>query len=181
MSTYPPITKGFQNGEIDVVGATAWCWSRLDFEQSIDVLIVDEAGQMSLSNVLAVAPAARSLVLLGDPQQLEQPIQASHPEGSEVSALHHLLDGAETIPPNKGLFLGETYRLHPLIAEFTSEVYYQNRLKSRPNLDSQLIQHSHEMYNGSGLRFVPVHHEGNQARSEEEVGVISSILEELFI
>jgi len=180
ISTYPPIRNGLANGDIDVVGATAWCWSRSDFEQIVDVLIVDEAGQMSLSNVLAVAPAARSLVLLGDPQQLEQPIQASHPEGSEVSALYHLLDGAETIPPNKGLFLGETYRLHPAIAQFTSEVYYQGRLESRPGLDLQSIQHPKEMYSGSGLRYVPVYHEGNQARSDEEVEVISTIINELL-
>ena len=179
-NTYPPIHNGLQNGKIDVVGATAWCWSRPDFEQAVDVLIVDEAGQMSLSNVLAVAPAARNLVLLGDPQQLEQPIQASHPEGSEVSALYHLLDGADTIPPNKGLFLGETYRLHPKIARFTSEVYYQGRLGSRPELDGQSIIHSKDKYSGSGLRYYPVHHEGNQARSDEEVEVISSIVNELL-
>ena len=62
-------------------------WAREEFEQAVDVLVVDEAGQMSLSNVLAVAPAAESLVLLGDPQQLEQPQQGSHPEGTDVSAL----------------------------------------------------------------------------------------------
>ena len=179
-TSYPSIKNGLQNGEIDVVGATAWCWSRLDFEEAVDVLIVDEAGQMSLSNVLAVAPAARSLVLLGDPQQLEQPIQTSHPEGSEVSALHHLLDGAETIPRNKGLFLGETYRLHPDIARFTSEVYYQDRLKSRPDLEHQLIKQPRDRYSGSGLRYVPVYHDGNQARSDEEVEVISTIVDELL-
>jgi superfamily I DNA and/or RNA helicase len=63
------------------------------FMESVDVLFVDEAGQMSLANVLACAPAGRSLVLLGDPQQLEQPQKGSHPEGSDISALAHLLDG----------------------------------------------------------------------------------------
>jgi len=67
---YPAIQWGLNDGSIDVLGATAWCWSRQDFEQSVDVLIVDEAGQMALSNVLAVAPAGRGLVLLGDPQSL---------------------------------------------------------------------------------------------------------------
>ena len=180
LDSYPPILSGLKNGTIDVLGATAWCWSRPDFTQSVDVLIVDEAGQMSLSNVLAVAPAAKSLVLLGDPQQLEQPIQASHPEGSEVSALHHLLDGAETILPDKGLFLGETYRLHPSITEFTSEIYYQGRLKSRPGLEYQSILHPDEKFSGSGLRFFPVSHEGNQARSDEEVELIKSLIDELL-
>ena len=136
---YKVIRAGLMDGRIDVVGATAWCWARPDFEQSVDVLIVDEAGQMSLANVLATAPAARSLVLLGDPQQLEQPLQSSHPEGSEVSALYHLLDGEQTMPPQKGLFLADTYRLHPEIARFTSEVYYEGRVQARPGLERQAI------------------------------------------
>ena len=94
---------------------------------------------MSLANVLATAPAARSLVLLGDPQQLEQPLQSSHPEGSEVSALYHVLDGEDTMPADKGLFLAETYRLHPDIAKFTSEVYYEGKVEARPGLERQAI------------------------------------------
>ncbi|MEQ9568068.1 MAG: AAA family ATPase, partial [Pseudomonadales bacterium] len=112
-SSYPAILAGLKSGEINLLGGTAWQWSREDFAQSVDVLIVDEAGQMSLSNVLATSQAGQSLVLLGDPQQLEQPLQSSHPEDSEVSALHHLLDGAETMPDHLGLFLEETWRLHP--------------------------------------------------------------------
>jgi uncharacterized protein len=182
MSDYSAIHQGLENENIDVLGATAWCWSREDFEQSVDVLIVDEAGQMSLSNVLAVSPAGRSLVLLGDPQQLEQPLQGSHPEGSEVSALYHLLDGEETMPPNKGLLLDETYRLHPDITRFTSEVYYQHKLKSRPELEFQAIINSdkHSRFFGSGLRYVEVLHEGNQARSSEEVEVIGTVVEDLM-
>ena len=155
------------DGSINVVGGTAWCWARPDFEQSVDVLIVDEAGQMSLANVLATAQAARSLVLLGDPQQLEQPLQSSHPEGSEVSALYHVLDGEDTIPADKGLFLAETWRLHPDIAKFTSEVYYEGKVASRPGLERQAIltrergSDAHvRQCAGSGLRYVPVPHTG---------------------
>jgi len=182
VNAYPPILRGLQSGDINVVGATAWCWSRPDFEQSVDVLIVDEAGQMSLSNVLAVAPAGRSLVLLGDPQQLEQPLQSSHPEGSEVSALSHLLAGEDTMPQNKGLFLGETYRLHPDIARFTSEVYYEGRVTARPELVNQAIlpQQGKSPFSGSGLRFVAVAHAGNQARSYEEAEAIEGIVGELL-
>lgn len=179
---YPSILKGLQSGEIDVVGATAWCWSRSDFEQSVDVLVVDEAGQMSLSNVLAVAPAGRSLVLLGDPQQLEQPLQSSHPEGSEVSALSHLLAREDTIQQDKGLFLGETYRLHPEIARFTSEVYYEGRVTARPELVHQAIlpKQDGSPFSGSGLRFVSVAHFGNQARSYEEAEVVAGVVGELL-
>jgi len=179
---YGAIRGGIEDGSIDVVGATAWGWARKDFEQSVDVLIVDEAGQMSLSNVLAVAAAGKSLVLLGDPQQLEQPLQSSHPEGSEVSALHHLLGGAQTMPPELGLFLDETWRLHPDIAAFTSEAYYEGRLKARPDLAYQAIipATTGSRFAGSGLRFVAVEHEGNQSRSAEEVIAIAAIVEELL-
>ena len=180
---YEAIRLGLQDGSIDVVGATGWCWARPDFEQSVDVLIVDEAGQMSLSNVLAAAPGGRSLILLGDPQQLEQPLQSSHPESSDVSALYHLLDGEDTMPADKGLFLAETYRLHPDIVTFTSEVYYEGKVNARPELERQAIvptDGSACRFLGSGLRYVPVNHGGNQARAAEEVSVIKEIVEELL-
>jgi uncharacterized protein len=178
-NSYPQILNALDAGEANLVGGTAWQWSREDFAESVDVLIVDEAGQMSLANVLATAQAANSLVLLGDPQQLEQPIQSSHPEGSDVSALHHLLDGADTIPDDLGLFLGITWRLHPDIAQFTSEAYYASRLKALPGLDRQRIVSDGQLA-GSGLRFVPVTHTGNQARSLEEVDTIEQIVKDLL-
>ncbi|RUW17739.1 TM0106 family RecB-like putative nuclease, partial [Mesorhizobium sp. M1A.F.Ca.IN.020.06.1.1] len=94
--------------DVNVGGGTAWLWSRPDAFEAVDVLFVDEAAQMALPNVLAVSQAAKTLVLVGDPQQLDQPIQGSHPDGCEVSALHHILDGAQTIPPDRGLFLDES-------------------------------------------------------------------------
>ena len=182
-SKYELICPALKNGDIDVLGATAWCWSRPDFEQSVDVLIVDEAGQMSLANTLAVAPAGRSMVLLGDPQQLEQPLQSSHPEGSEVSALNHLLDGQQTMPADKGLFLADTYRLHPDIAKFTSEIYYEGKLGARPGLGQQAIipnGGSVSEVTGSGLLYVPVNHAANQARAPEEIEIIQGLVDELM-
>ena len=179
---YARIQNEMADGKIDLLGATAWCWTRSQFQQSVDVLVVDEAGQMSLANVLAASQAGRSLVLLGDPQQLEQPLQSSHPEGSEVSALSHLLDGAETMPDDRGLFLAETYRLHPDIADFTSEVYYQGRVQARPGLERQRIvlrPGQASPFVGAGLRYVPVPHTGNQARSLEEADAIARLVNEL--
>jgi len=83
-----------------------------------------------------------SLVLLGDPQQLEQPQKGSHPEGSDISALAHLLNGRKTIEPDRGLFLGTTWRLHPTICEFTSELFYEGRLVSRGALKSSVFERS---------------------------------------
>ena len=85
-------------GDCHVAGGTAWFWARPDAFQAVDVLFVDEAAQMSLANVLAVSQAAKSLVLLGDPQQLDQPTQGSHPEGTDTSALDHILAGQPNDP-----------------------------------------------------------------------------------
>ena len=162
-----------------VVAGTAWLWAREDYFESVDVLFVDEAGQMSLANVLALAQSARSVVLLGDPQQLEQPLTGSHPDGAEVSALEHLLAGARTILADKGLFLERTWRLHPKLCEFTSEVFYEGRLRSRDGLDRQKIE-GHPWLGEAGLWFIPVRHEGNQNSSPEEVNRVAGIVETLM-
>src|SRR5207248_2972915 len=134
---------------------TPWMWARPEFFEAVDVLFVDEAGQMSLANVLAVASAAKNLVLLGDPQQLEQPLRSTHPEGSEVSALEHYLARAKTIAPQRGLFLAHTWRLHPQVCRFTSELFYEGRLQSARGLERQRIL-GHSSLGESGLRFIPV-------------------------
>src|SRR5439155_15348272 len=118
------IPAALRGDQAHVVGGTAYLWSREAMFEAVDVLFVDEAGQMSLANVLAVAQGAKSLVLLGDPQQLDQPLKESHPEGAETSALEHLLAGAKTISAEKGLFLEHTWRLHPNICAYTSELFY---------------------------------------------------------
>ncbi len=166
------------NNEVDIAAGTAWLWSREDLAEKLDVLFVDEAGQMSLADVLAVSQAAKSVVLLGDPRQLEQPLQGTHPPGVAVSALEHILGEAETMPPERGLFLEHTWRLAPKICEFTSELFYDNRLESRKELSQQKLE-GPSRFAGSGLFFVPVEHEGNQSSSDEEVSVISEIVNEL--
>src|SRR5439155_448070 len=123
-----------------VAGGTAWLWAREEAQDAVDVLFVDEAAQMSLANVLAVSHAAKNLVLLGDPRQLDQPTQGSHPEGTSVSALDYVLDGQLTIGAEQGLFLGETWRLHPDICAFTSELFYEGRLKAVPGLERQEVR-----------------------------------------
>jgi hypothetical protein len=128
------------SGGASVAGGTAWLWSRPDAFEAVDVLFVDEAAQMSLANVLAVSQAAKTLVLIGDPQQLDQPMQGSHPEGTDVSALDHILGGEQTISADKGLFLEETWRLHPAICAYTSELFYEGKLHSRDGLEKQVIK-----------------------------------------
>jgi|SRR5579884_774916 len=165
-----------QSGAVNVLGGTPWLWCREEFRESVHVLFVDEAGQMSLANVLACAPAGRSLVLLGDPQQLEQPQKGSHPEGSDISALAHLLGGRRTVSEEEGLFLAETWRLHPAICRFTSELFYEGRLVSLNGLERQSIQVP-APFSGAGLWFVPVAHQGNQSHSVEEIERVAAIVD----
>jgi len=167
------------SSDCQVGGGTAWFWARPDASDSVDVLFIDEAAQMSLANVLAVSQAAQSIVLLGDPRQLEQPIQGSHPEGVDVSSLDHILGQHATVPADRGLFLPETWRLHPLICAFNSEMFYESRLHPRPGLENQAIR-SKGRLSGAGLRYLPVEHEGNQSSSQEEADHIRDLVSEIL-
>jgi predicted RecB family nuclease len=156
-------------GGAQLVGGTAWLWSDPAMAASVDVLVVDEAGQFSLANAVGVSRAATSMVLLGDPQQLAQPTRALHPDGAGVSALGHLLDGHETIPPSCGIFLGTTWRMHPSITSYVSDLAYDGRLGSTAGLERQAIGGQ------AGLRIVEVPHIGNAAASREEVAVVAKL------
>jgi uncharacterized protein len=163
----------------DVAAGTAWLWSRQDAFESVDVLFVDEAAQMSLANVLAISQAAKTIVLLGDPQQLDQPMQGSHPEGTDVSALDHILGDRQTLAAGRGLFLEETWRLHPDICKFTSELFYESRLRPHPGLEMQEVRSTGRI-NGTGLRFLPITHEGNQSSSPEEADQVHELVKDIL-
>ncbi len=162
-----------------VAGGTAWLWAGDDAVNTLDYLFIDEAGQMSLSQALAASRAAKNIILLGDPQQLEQPQRGAHPEGSDVAALTFLLEGHPTMPEGRGLFLGVTRRLHPNIAAFTSGTFYEGRLTSLPGLERQRVGGG-TPFDGAGLFYVPVEHKGNQNRADEEIVVIKRIAEQLL-
>jgi uncharacterized protein len=169
------VLAALRSRQANVAGGTAWLWAREEYFEAVDVLFVDEAGQMSLANVLAIAQSARSVVLLGDPQQLEQPIQGFHPEGTAVSALEHVGGGDQTIAPDRGLFLEETWRLPPAICDFTSELFYERRLRCRAGLEKQVIL-GDSPFAGSGLWYVSARHEANQGSSREEVEVVADLV-----
>jgi predicted RecB family nuclease len=187
------IAAALADGSLHVVGGTAWLWSAAAMAGSVDVLLVDEAGQMSLANTIAVSPAARSLVLLGDPQQLDQPLKGSHPPGAERSALAHLLAGDRgqpphaTMPPERGLFIEKTWRLHPDVCAFTSEVFYESKLTPEAGRERQSMRGvPPESRPGvpplrrAGIRWLPVEHAANAVDSPEEAAEITRLLGELF-
>ncbi len=175
----PGLAAALANHEVDVAGGTAWLWANPVLADSVDVLFVDEAGQTALANTLAISGAAESIVLLGDPQQLEQPIQGSHPPGAEASALQHLLGELQTIPDTLGLFLERTWRLHPDLCAFTSEQFYDDRLRPKEHLERQVVQGDGPL-SGSGVRWVSVPHEANVNSSAEEVETVARICSELL-
>jgi predicted RecB family nuclease len=163
-----------------IVGGTAWLWAHPDAIGRLDVLVIDEAGQMALAQALAAARAARNLVLLGDPQQLEQPTRGAHEDGADVAALVHLIGPTQaTMRAEQGLFLDRTYRLHPAVCAFTSEAYYEGRLQSNSGLERQGIEGA-TPFAGAGLFLVEVTHQGNQAQSVEEVDAVVAIARSLL-
>ena len=146
-------------GSLDVVGGTTWLWAREDMIESVDVLFIDEAGQMSLADAMAASLSAMNLVLLGDPQQLDQPLQGVHPPGAARSALAHVLHGERVMPNHLGLFLDGSWRLHPEISAYTSEVFYEGCLHSHPGrerLDLEGVHRSPEPASGSCRCFTAV-------------------------
>jgi predicted RecB family nuclease len=158
----------------DLAAGTAWLFSRAEHDGSLDYLFIDEAGQVSLADALAMGAAARNVVLVGDPQQLEQVMQATHPSGSGASVLRHLIGDLETIPPDRGLFLERTFRLHPDVCSYISEEFYESRLEPAPVAAERTTPF------GTGLRYLPVEHDGSRQQSREEVDVVRAEVERLL-
>jgi predicted RecB family nuclease len=163
VATNEPIVAALDEDAIDVVAGTPWLLAREEMSERFDTLFVDEAGQLSLANVVAVSGCARNLVLLGDPQQLEQPSQGSHPPGAEASALGHLLNGEETIPSDRGLFLDVTWRLHPDVCVYISENFYDSRLRSSPDSARQRVLGDGEL-------------SGNRSASDQEAVAVARLV-----
>lgn len=168
------------NGPV-VIGGTAWFFSRHELQGKFDYLFVDEAGQYSLANTVAVGLSTDNLVLVGDQMQLAQPVQGTHPGESGESALNYLLAGYQTIPPHMGILLDRTWRLHPGICKFISEAFYEGRLQSHPRTASQRVESECEMISKkAGVVFVPVEHEDNSQGCQEEVEMIEKIIGNLL-
>jgi uncharacterized protein len=170
----------FSEPEDDVLllAGTAWLFARDDMGGVVDTLFVDEAGQVSLADALALGTCTRNVVLLGDPQQLGQVSQGIHPDGASASVLEHLLGGKDTVPPDRGLFLSRTWRMHPDVCHFISETSYEGRLHSVPACERQRVDSAGLA--GTGLRWLSVEHEGNRASSIEEADRIAAELEVLI-
>ena len=154
--------------DVQLFAGTAWLFSRPDLDGKLDDLVIDEAGQVSLADALAMGTAARNVILLGDPLQLAQVSQGVHPAGTGASVLEHLLGDAPTIPEDRGVFLERSFRMHPDVSAFISEIVYAGRLHS----DDSAARRTTTF--GTGIRFEPVDHEGNKSASDEEVARVAA-------
>jgi len=160
--------------DYNIIVGTSFLFSNAAMRSSVDTLIIDEAGQLSLADSLAVSLAARNTVLVGDPQQLKQPTRASHPGTSGLSGLEHINQGHDVVPPEYGILLRITRRMHPEIAKFISEQVYEGKLEADPPCANQKIGDGGLM-SGSGLYWLPVQHEGCSVRSVAEVAAVVKI------
>ncbi|HWO60454.1 MAG TPA: TM0106 family RecB-like putative nuclease, partial [Umezawaea sp.] len=165
-----------EQGGGHLVGGTAWTFANAALrEQPFDVLIIDEAGQFALADALAVSNCARNLVLLGDPQQLPQVVQGTHPAGADASALGHLLGDADVIPPSLGYFMDQSRRMHPAVCLPVSLLSYAGRLHAHPTAASRSVAGVE-----SGLYLDSVDHSHNITSSPEEAAEVVRIVRELM-
>jgi predicted RecB family nuclease len=161
-----------------VIGGTAWDFANAGRvpRGALDLLVIEEAGQFSLANTIAVASAARNLLLLGDPQQLPQVSQGTHPEPVDTSALGWLVDGAHTLPPQLGYFLECSYRMHPAVCAAVSKLSYDNRLLSHEAVTAARRLHDYP----AGVHTMTVPHNGNSTDSPEEADAIVAEINRLL-
>ncbi|MEV6901179.1 TM0106 family RecB-like putative nuclease [Amycolatopsis sp. NPDC051372] len=157
-----------------LVGGTAWTFANAAVRaEPFDVLVIDEAGQFALADALAVSTCAKNVVLLGDPQQLPQVVQGTHPAGAEASALGHLIGDADIMPAHLGYFLDQTRRMHPAVCAPVSRLSYAGLLHSHPSASRSVDGFA------SGLYLASVEHRGNTTRSVEEAAEVVSVISAL--
>ena len=173
-ATYSKKNADLESEEFNLIGGTAWLWAKQEMRQHpVDVLIVDEAGQLALVDAVASTNGARSMLLLGDPLQLSQVAKAEHPGGSGASVLQHVLGEHLTVPDTQGVFLAETWRLHPDVCRFISQQIYEGRLTSHESCEQQSTEF------GTGLRWLEAHHRRRSTDSSEEAELVAAQINEM--
>ena len=169
--------------EYRLVAGTAWLFADGGMDQQLDYLFVDEAGQVALANLVAMATSAKNIVLLGDQMQLGQPIQGVHPGRSGESSLEYLLNGMATIPAERGIFLRTTWRMHPDVCRFISDAVYDGRLEPEPNNVRQTLllnDNAHPYLISTGIRYIPIEHDACSQRSSEEADLVLELVNSLL-
>ncbi len=175
--------EGIIAANAQLVAGTAWLFADQEFDQQLDYLFVDEAGQVALGMLIPMATSAKNLVLLGDQMQLSQPVEGVHPGSSGDSVLDYLLQGESTIASNRGIFLEKTWRMHPEVCHFISQAIYDGRLTSHHRTKDRVIvcnDKADPALKSSGIVFEPLSHEGCSQDSDEEAARIKEIYDSLL-
>lgn len=180
VGTNADVARAVADGAADLVAGTGWLFARPEFDGAFDVLFVDEASQMSLANTVAVGTCARSIVLIGDPNQLPMVTQGIHPGRAAASSLEHLVGDSVTMPAERGLFLPTTRRLHPDVNAFISSAFYRGLLEPHPDTRLRIVDGTDPILSGSGVRWLATPHSGNGPRSAEEAAVVASLVASLL-
>lgn len=167
-----------EQSDAQLIAGTGWLFARSAFDQCLDYLFIDEAGQTSLADTVAVGTAAQNIILLGDPQQLPHVTQSPHPDGSGCSVLAHLLGDAATVAEDRGTFLSNSWRMHPDVCRFVSELSYDGRLVSATGCEQQRVRAPG--LDGTGLCYVPVEHRHNSQQAPEEAAAIAKLVTTLL-
>ncbi|KQY95049.1 MULTISPECIES: TM0106 family RecB-like putative nuclease [unclassified Brevundimonas] len=165
-----------------LVGATAFEFAKHDVN-SFDYLFVDEAGQVSLGNIMAMAGCARNLVLVGDQMQLPQPVQGVHPGETGLSSMDYAMQEHPTVPPERGILLNVSWRMHPDVCSFISDAVYEGRLQAEASTAVQRLvlgDGLHPALQPTGISTVDVDHQGCTQSSGEEATVIGHLIEQLL-
>ena len=161
-----------------MIGGTAWDFANGNRvpRASLDLLVIEEAGQFCLANTIAVAATAHNLLLLGDPQQLPQVSQGTHPEPVNESALGWLIEGGHTLPLERGYFLAHSHRMHPAVCAAVSRLSYDNRLGSIETVTAARCLAGYE----PGVHLLSIQHDGNSIDSPEEAAAIVREIQNLI-
>lgn len=174
-AAYPEDRHEVFNSDFQLIGGTTWLWASDEFiDNPVDLLIIDEAGQVSLADAISVSMSAKNILLLGDPLQLAQVSQSSHQSDAGKSALEFVLDDHLTVPADRGVFISKTRRMHPDVCRFISSQMYEGRLLSEPFCALQTTSF------GTGLRWLKAEHVGRSTYAPEEVDVIVAKIKEMM-
>ncbi|MFN8658896.1 MAG: TM0106 family RecB-like putative nuclease [Candidatus Obscuribacterales bacterium] len=181
-SSASEVFAGGGRSRYDLIGGTAWAFSDETAVGALDYLFVDEAGQVSVANLVGMAPSTKNIILMGDQMQLSQPTKGAHPEDSGQSSLQYLLQDKQTIPADFGIFLSKSYRMHPDVCSFISSAVYEGRLEAEARTAQReiLVPSGCGIGKSTGIVYVPVEHEGNNQGSDEEAAVIGELIAELL-
>ncbi len=187
ISTIPTKNISANIEDANVIGGTVWALSNLELTEKFDVLVIDEAGQMSMANLMVMARCAKSIILVGDQQQLSQPSQAKHNWGAGLSTLEYWLNQQKVVPDDLGIFLSKSWRMHPKITEIVSDLFYEGKLNGfKENGVNQIFwKNTFKSNNGkiipnNGVHFEMVSHEGNSQESQTEIEKIKEIIDFLI-